>query len=91
MKYILILGIFLISCTKEEQCKMSYLVTESSEASARDKCNGLANSHPTFKVITSQYIGCFTPKELKEAQKANKTVTNQICPGISFQVKTTVK
>ena len=92
MKFILILiTVLLFSCSKEEQCKHYLLVTESSEDSARQKCNGIANSHPTFKTIHSQSIGCLTSTELKEARKGESTTTQTYCQGVTFQIKVTIK
>jgi len=92
MKYILILiTAILFSCSKEEQCKHYLLVTESSEDSARQKCNGLANSHPEFKVISSNYVGCLTKDEYIQAKKGESQVTRSYCNGVSYTVKITLK
>jgi len=93
MKHILILIIFLLSCAKEEtqRCTPYNLVTESSEDSARQKCKGLAGSHPVFKVITSNYIGCLTPSEYQQAKKGESSVTKQYCSGVSYTIRVTLK
>ncbi|MFZ1786685.1 MAG: hypothetical protein WAT92_00175 [Saprospiraceae bacterium] len=93
MKHILILSFILIlSCTKEDtSCRNYNLVIESSENSARQKCNGLANSHPEFKTIESKLIGCLTNDKLKEAKKSESTTTKIYCDGVSFQIKVSIK
>ena len=93
MKHILILAIILIlGCTKEEiKCTPYNLVTESSEISARQKCNGIANSHPEFKVISSNYVGCLTNDEYNQAKKGESQITRNYCNGVSYTVKTTLK
>ncbi|MBK8855416.1 MAG: hypothetical protein IPN10_15290 [Saprospiraceae bacterium] len=80
MKFILILiTTLLLSCT-DDKCKNYNLVTESSIDSASDKCDGLANSHPEMKVISSKSVGCLTNDELKEAKKAQTTVCLSVKP-----------
>ena len=92
MKYILILiTTLLLSCSKDDSCKNYLLVTESSAESASDKCSGLANSHPEFEIISSQSIGCLTSDELKEARKAESTITKTYCPGVTYTIRVTVK
>ena len=93
MKQILILAIILIlGCTKEEtKCTPYNLVTESSENSARQKCGGLANSHPEFKEISKIYVGCLTKDEYTQSKKGESQVTQQYCPGVSYTVKITLK
>lgn len=93
MKHILILAMILIlGCTKEEiKCTPYNLVTESSENSARQKCNGLANSHPEFKVISSNYVGCLTKDEYTQARKGESQITRNYCNGVSYTIKITLK
>ena len=67
--------ILILGCTKEEiKCTPYNLVTESSENSARQKCNGIANSHPEFKVISSNYVGCLTKDEYIQSKKGESSV-----------------
>lgn len=92
MKYTLILiTSILLSCSKDEQCKNYTLVTESSFNSANDKCSGLANSHPQMKVIESKPIGCLNEEQLKNAKKAESTITQTLCFGVSYTIKVSVK
>lgn len=92
MKYtiILITALF-FSCSKEEQCKFYILVTESTFDSAKDKCNGLANSHPEIKIIGSESAGCLTSEELIQAKKAETTITKQYCNGVTYTIKTVIR
>ena len=93
MRHILIFSLLvMLSCSKDDtSCSNFNLVTESTEKSARDKCNGLANSYPEWKVITSQPIGCLTSSELIEAKKAESSVIKTACSGITFTIRTVVK
>lgn len=88
---IAILVMMTFGCTKQEQCYEALLVVTSSEDSARQKCKGLANSHPEFKIISSKIIGCYSPKEIREAERANNTITKSMCAGVDFQIVTRVK
>ena len=91
MKHIFIFIIFLLSCTKDEQCKNYNLVTESSENSARQKCNGVANNHPEFKIISTNPIGCLTNEQLTNAKKGESSVNKPYCSGVSFTVRTVIR
>jgi len=93
MKQVLFpLIILILGCEKEPVKCISYnLVTESSEDSARKKCNGLANSHPTFKVISSNYVGCLTKDEYIQAKKGESIVTKTSCTGVTFTIRTVLK
>ena len=93
MKHILIFLLFIfVSCEKEqERCIIYNLVTESSENSARQKCNGVANSHPEFKVITSNFVGCLTQDEYNTARRGESVTTKQYCNGVSYTIKVTLK
>jgi len=94
MKQVLIFLMFIVlGCEKEPvvKCTPYNLVTESSEDSARQKCNGLANSHPTFKVLSSVYVGCLTPDELIQARKGESSVIKTYCNGVSYTIRITLK
>jgi hypothetical protein len=93
MRTILILAIILtLGCAKQEEtCTPYNLVIESSQDSAEDKCDGLANSHPTFKVISSTYVGCLTQIEYEQARKAESTNTMIYCTGVYFTIKKTLR
>lgn len=92
VRVLFFLVILILGCEKEPiRCTPYNLVTESSEDSARQKCNGLANSHPTFKVISSNYVGCLTPDELTNARKGESSYTGLYCNGVTYTVKITLK
>ena len=90
MKHILIFLIF-ISCAKVDPCKSYNLVTETSENSARQKCNGVANSHPEFKVISSEYVGCLTQDEYNIAKRGESVTVRRYCNGVDYTIKVTLK
>jgi hypothetical protein len=80
-----------LSCSEDNQCKNYFLVTESSERSARDKCQGLANSHPELREISRQSVGCLTESEVREVRKGESTITQNACSGVSFTMQVRVK
>lgn len=90
MKHILIFLIF-FSCAKVDPCINYNLVTESSENSARQKCNGLANSHPEFKVISSNYVGCLTQDEYNIAKRGESVTVRRYCNGVDYAIRVTLK
>jgi hypothetical protein len=79
------------SCTKEPECKNYQLFIESTEQSAKDKCQGLANSHPQWKVIEVRVLPCLTEDELLIAQSTGRTVRQLYCPNVWFEVRTSVR
>jgi hypothetical protein len=91
---ILIISLMLIimaSCTKQPECKNYQLFIESTEQSAKDKCQGLANSHPQWKVIEVRVLPCLTEDELLIAQSTGRTVRQLYCPNVWFEVRTSVR
>lgn len=99
---IMYIGVFislllLSSCskesTKEEDCKDYQMFVTSSEESARDKCRGLANNHPTFKVVQVLFLPCLKPELLQVyidgAKKRDRV--QQFCIGVDFEIKTIIK
>lgn len=91
---IFILTLFIFSCSKDDtkdQCRNYSLVTESNESEARDKCDGLANSYPAFKVLSTVSIGCLTAEELIISKKSESSVTKNACNGVPFTVKVSIK
>lgn len=92
MKYLIVAAIiFIIGCAKEEKCTNRYLVIQTSERSASDKCNGLANSHPEYVTISETLIGCMDSEELNQAKRSTTTVTKSMCNGVTFEVKQIIK
>jgi hypothetical protein len=44
-----------------------------------------------MKVIASESVGCLTSDELKQAKKAESTVTKTYCQGVTYTIRVTVK
>ena len=82
--------VIMTSCTKEP-CKNYQLFIESTEQSAKDKCQGLANSHPQWKVIEVRVLPCLTEDELLIAQSTGRTVRQLYCPNVWFEVRTIIR
>ena len=84
---------FLSSCTKEvkEDCKDYQMFIESTEESAKNKCRGLANNHPEWKVIEVRVLPCLTEDQLFIAQATGRVTTLLYCPNVWFEIRTTIK
>ena len=93
MRFSIILFLFLFySCSdNDNDCNVHFLVTESSEKEARYKCEGLANSHPKFEVISRISLGCITKDELATARKNTTSKNREICPGVSYTIRTRIE
>lgn len=93
MKYsILFVFFMMMACSdNDDDCKNHFLVTESSEKEARLKCEGRANNHPKFDVISRVLIGCLNKKELEASKKSVSSTTQNACSGVTFTVRTRIE
>jgi uncharacterized lipoprotein YmbA len=91
-KIFILLVILFASCSKPEpECKDYQLFIESTEQSAKAECQGLANSHPEWKIIEVRVIPCLTQDELILAQATGRTVRQLYCPNVWFEVRTIIR